>query len=209
MAEQTGATPVDAGATPAPPEGEGSAPATGAEQGPIGEGGKAAIAQERTARRAAEDRAKAAEAELQKHREAQLSDIEKANKRADAADKARVDAETALRERTVQGAVIAAAAAANFVNPDLAARLIATADVEFDADGSPRNAEKLVDDLRKHYPYLARSTGSFDQGARANGAAGAPVFRASQLNDRAFYQANQAAIMLALREGRIIDDNPK
>ena len=206
MTEQMGATPVDAGATPAPPEGHGPAPATGVDQEALAEGGKAAIAQERTARRAAESRATAAEAELQKHREAQLSDIEKANKRADAADKARADAETALYERTVQGAVIAAAAAANFLNPDLAARLIATADVELDADGGPKNTEKLVADLAKQYPYMVRSAGSFDQGARSNGAAGAPIFRASQIGDRAFYLANKDAIMLAQREGRIVMD---
>ena len=206
MTDQTGATPVDAGATPAPPEGHGPAPATGVDQEALAEGGKAAIAQERTARRAAESRATAAEAELQKHREAQLSDIEKANKRADAAEKARVDAETALRERTVSSAVVAAAAAANFVNPDLAARLIATGDADPDGDGSAKGAEKLVADLGKQYPYMVRSTGSFDQGVRSNGAAGAPIFRASQIGDRAFYLANKDAIMLAQREGRIVMD---
>lgn len=204
--EEMGATPIDASATLAPHEVSGAAPATGVAPQDLAEGGKAAIAQERTARRAAESRATAAETELKKHREAQLSDIEKANKRADDADKARAEAETALRERTVHGAVIAAAAAANFVNPDLAARLIATTDVELDADGGPKNAEKLVADLGKQYPYMLRSAGSFDQGARASGAAGAPVFRASQIGDRAFYLANKDAIMLAQREGRIVMD---
>lgn len=206
MTEQTGATPVDASATLAPPAGSPAAPATGATPEPIGEGGKAAIAQLRIESRAFEARAKAAEAEVQKRNEAQLSDIEKANKRAEAAEKAQVDAETALRERTVQGAVIAAAAAANFVNPDLAARLIATADVDLDADSGPRSLAKLIADLGKQYPYMVRSAGSFDQGARATGAAGAPIFRSSQLADRAFWEANKAAIMLAQREGRVVMD---
>lgn len=206
MTEQTGATPVDPSATLGLPDGSGAAPATGAAQEPIGEGGKAAIAQLRSESRAFEARAKAAEAEVQKRNEAQLSDIEKANKRADAAEKAQTDAETALRERTVQGAVIAAAAAANFVNPDLAARLIATADVDPDADSGPRSIEKLVAELAKLYPYMVRSAGSFDQGARSNGAAGAPIFRSSQLADRTFWEANKAAIMLAQRDGRIVMD---
>jgi len=37
-------------------------------------------------------------------------------------------------------------------------------------------------------------------------AAGAPIFKASQLADRDFYLANKDAIMLAQREGRIVMD---
>lgn len=213
MTEQTGATPA-AGATPASsgastdatagatPTSDTDAQALAA----LGEPGKRALDAMKATRDAEKRRADAAEAELQKHRDAQLSELEKANKRAEAAEKARSDAESSLRERTVQSAVVSAAAAANFVNPDLAARLIATSDVELDTDGSPKNAEKLVADLAKQYPYLVRSAGSFDQGARTNGAAAAPVFRASQINDRAFWEKNREAIMLAQREGRIVLD---
>lgn len=207
MTDQTGATPVDASATDAPPAAAPAAPAMGAQDEPIGEGGKAAIAQERERARAAEARAKAAETELQKHRDAQLSDIEKANKRAEAAEKARLDAETALHERTVQSAVVSAAAAANFIHPDIAARLIASGSVELDADGSPKNVDRLVSDLAKAMPELVRGAGSFDLGARSNGAAGLPVFRASQINDRTFWEKNKDAIMAAQRDGRIVLDN--
>ena len=157
MADETGAMPVEPVATTGPAEGTGAAAATAATPDPLGEGGKAAIAQERARAKAAEARATAAETELQKHRDAQLSDIEKANKRAEAAEQARTTAETALRERTVQGAVMTAAAAANFVNPDLASRLIAVADVELDADGKElrRFAEKEKMPKEMHANFYA------------------------------------------------------
>lgn len=83
------------------------------------------------------------------------------------------DAEIKGRTRALKAAVTAAAAKAGAVYAEDIPRLIETADVEFDEDGNPTNADQLVSDLKKSKPALfgKAQAGGFDGGARGGGPA--------------------------------------
>ena len=98
---------------------------------------------------------------------------------------------------------------AGFLDEDDAARLIDTKAVKFDADGNPTNVSDLLADLAKAKPHLVKTadtatarTGNSSNPNRSR-AANATRFTESQLRDPKFYNENRAAILLALREGRI------
>jgi hypothetical protein len=162
-----------------------------------------ALAAERSARGKAED-------ELKKRDDAQLSETEKLQRKVADQERELVDRDRREQETKTRMSVMTAAVRKGFEDPEDAVKMLNASELVFE-NGEPTNVGPLLDALLKDKPYLAanRPVGSFDQGARGNGAAGAPVFRASQLNDRAFYEANRDAIMLAQRENRIVDDNPK
>src|SRR5579875_1764872 len=93
----------------------------------------------------------------QAERDAQLSEVERAKKQyADL--QARHEQEVAnYRERLVRYEVERTALSLNIVDPDAAARLIDWSELEFDEDGTPRNARKLLEQLVKAKPYLIKA----------------------------------------------------
>jgi len=86
------------------------------------------------------------------------------------------EASTQGRARVGKAALKAAAAAAGAVYPDDIPRLIDAGDVEFDEDGEPRNADRLVELLKKSRPALfgERKPGSGDGGPRGGPPNGKP-----------------------------------
>lgn len=222
--EREGAMPEDPTATPAapaPPTQQtttnpappATPPETTPPTGELGEAGKAALENERRARRDAEKLARDSAAELEKYRTAQMTDQEKA------VAEARRDGELTGTRRILE-AEIRAAAAGKLANPQLAARLLNIEELmpkageEVDGERIAAAINKLVADE----PYLASTAagttpatpppgtpppGTVPGGARGNGNPG--TFTREQLRDPAFYQANKDAILKAAAEGRITD----
>ncbi|HEX2614015.1 MAG TPA: hypothetical protein VHL10_00860 [Nitrososphaera sp.] len=82
---------------------------------------------------------------------AALSDVEKANKRAEQAEKLYQDAQ----KRMIASEIKLAAKNKDFLNADIAAKAIAD-DLEFDEQGMPTNVEKALDLLAKNNPFLLK-----------------------------------------------------
>lgn len=88
-------------------------------------------------------------------RDAQLSEVELSKKQlADLQTKYDAYIKT-TQERIVRYAVERAAAKLNIIDPEAAATLLNRAELEFDNDGTPTNATKLLERLIKNKPYLA------------------------------------------------------
>ena len=85
---------------------------------------------------------------------ASLSDLEKANSRADAAEKSAADATALAKETNVRSAVISAAVKAGAVNADAVFKLIERDAVTVGDDGSVTGAEEAVAALLESDPYL-------------------------------------------------------
>src|SRR5262249_34306182 len=106
--------------------------------------------------------------------------------------------------RLVERDLTDAARKLGIVDPLVAASLIKDK-LEFDDDGSPSNAEPLLRALVKDKPYLASAQ---KVGGSPTNPPTSPssqqTFTTSQLEDIEFYLKNEAAIKLAMREGRII-----
>lgn len=90
-----------------------------------------------------------------KAQEAQLSEIERIRKQ-HAELQAQHDTYTRqMQERIVRYEVEAQARKLNIIDPDAAAKLLDWSELEYDDDGTPTNAAKLLDKLLKNKPYLA------------------------------------------------------
>lgn len=90
---------------------------------------------------------------------AKLGDLEKAQKQLAAAEAANA----AYKQRVATYAVQLEAQKLGIVDPELAALAIA-GQLEFDENGSPKNADKLLKELILAKPYLVASSGSGAQG---------------------------------------------
>lgn len=109
---------------------------------------------------------------------AQKTELEKAQERAKAAEKAKTEAEQRAKQALTRAAVLAEAAG-KVVDPDAAWRLIDSAAIEYDEDGTPSNVGDLVTTLLEERPYLAPDTAgsgagktgarSAEQGSRGSG----------------------------------------
>lgn len=133
---------------------------------------------------------------------AKLSDIQKAQAALDTANKRA----TTLQARLATQAVQQAATKLGIIDPEVAATLV-QADLELDDQGVPLNAESALRALLKVKPYLASP--ALVAGSPANPPRGAQhtgVFKSSQLADPDFYRANKPAILKAMADGRIIQD---
>jgi hypothetical protein len=191
-------TPPAMGATPSPTD------------DPLGDAGKRALDAERSTARDAVKRADAAEKALKALQDAQLSESEKKDKRLVELEGKQAEWESERQGLVLRSAVTTEAGKLGFIDPTDAIGLIDRSAVEFAKDGTPQNVDILLTALAKAKPHLigrGRPFGSADAGV--GGTSGAPIFQASQLNDRTFYVAHQAEIMEAMRQGRIVDDNPK
>ena len=81
------------------------------------------------------------------------------------------------------------------LTPAQARRLVGSSREEMEAD---------ADDLLETFPKAKPTFGNVGQGTRGESAA--RVYVQSELNDHAFFQANKADILAALKEGRITPD---
>lgn len=114
-------------------------------------------------------RATAAEAKVKEHEQAALSDLERAQAKAEEAEAKAKAAEEALVAEKASTALVAEAATAGFVNPAIIGSLVQPAAVTFGDDGKPTNIKTLVETVAKEHPYLIGKPGA----ARAAGDAGA------------------------------------
>lgn len=114
-------------------------------------------------------RATAAEAKVKEHEQAALSDLERAQAKAEEAEAKAKAAEEALVAEKASTALVAEAATAGFVNPTIIGSLVQPAAVTFGDDGKPTNIKTLVETVAKEHPYLIGKPGA----ARAAGDAGA------------------------------------
>lgn len=124
--------------------------------------------------------------------------------RAQAAEKAATEKLAGLMTQLARQSVDSTAQKLGVKSPALVYDLVKDG-LEFGNDGLPTNADSLVKDLLKRYPELsspAQTSGSPANSGGGNG--GPPMFKESQLADANFYNANRAAIIKAMAEGRIV-----
>ncbi len=93
--------------------------------------------------------------ELKKFQDAQLTDQQKLEQRATEAEAAR----DAYKARIASYEVRMVASKLGIIDPELAAMAI-QAQLEYESDGTPKNAEKLLRELLTAKPYLAASGGA-------------------------------------------------
>ena len=140
--------------------------------------------------------------------DAKLSETEKATKTAEEANERATTLETQLRTERAQLAIEREARKLNIVDSEVAATIIASK-LQYDADGKPSNVTELLTELAKSKPYLVTQAPPPGVGASvtnpARGATSQGTFTAAQIADRAFWEANKNAIIVAMREGRITD----
>lgn len=137
----------------------------------LGDAGKKALADERSARRAAERAAKAVQDELEKLKSESMSATEKAI--AEAKAQGRKEALVTANQRLLR-AEIRANAAGKMADPGDAAALLGDLDGFLDASGEPdsKAIAKAIDDLVKSKPYLRSAVlnpGDADGGGRSTG----------------------------------------
>ena len=94
-------------------------------------------------------------------------ELEQERERAKALEQERAEIEDRARERTLQSAIMREAARLGVVDPEIVARLIDRAAIEFDEQGEPRNVGALVEELIKAKPYLRGMSISAPNPARA------------------------------------------
>lgn len=101
------------------------------------------------------------------------TDLEKANTRAETAEKLAADLEAKLKDTSLSNAIKDAAGAAGFIDANDAAALIDRSSIEFDGD-VPKNLDKLLGALAKAKPHLVKegapapTTGSGDGGPQGS-----------------------------------------
>ena len=201
MSAQT--TPVSpaAGTSPAAAT---SSSATG-DSDALGDGGKRALDAERQSAKDWKAKAEASAKELETLRTASLTESEKRDERLTALEREQTTWQTERQDLLLARAVEREAAKLG-ADPEIATAMIRRSEIEFDAEGAPRNVAALLQALVVAKPGVltnaTRASGSFDQGVRS-GAGGGSVFTTSQLEDRSFWNANKAEIMRAVAEGRV------
>lgn len=149
-------------------------PGAGDDDDQLGDAGRRALAQERTARRTAERAANAARAELDRIRAESQSETDKAIAKAKAEGSA--EALAKANDRVLR-AEVKALAAGKLADPADAVALLDLSEFTVGDDGAvdAKAVGKAIDQLVKDKPYLAAgqrsaaTTGSADGGARGTG----------------------------------------
>lgn len=146
---------------------------------------------------------KAAKQRLTEIEEANATELEKAQKRAEEAERNAQAAAERLKETTLRSAIVAEAAKKKIVDPDAAVALLDRSKLELDADGTPTNIADAMDALLEAKPYLLAASqggtrGNADQGAREGGNGAV-----EQLTSTEGMTAEQIA--KAVSEGRLND----
>lgn len=110
--------------------------------------------------------------ELEKYKEQieneKLSAQEKAEKQLARIQKEHEDYRTSVQERIVTTELRAAAADLGFADLSDAVRLLDRSELEFDEDGNPTNARKLLEQLAKAKPYLLKQQNGGQQRTAAS-----------------------------------------
>ena len=163
-----GAMPATPGAMPTEPETPLPAAAT-ADADKLGEPGLAALNREREQREAAEKREKKLILELKAFQDADKTEAQKATERIAELEREKADLIARSQESTVRMVVLDAAARLGFRSPELAFRALDRSALEFKDDGTPRNVEKLLNELLEREPYLGKPAGAPDFGGGPRG----------------------------------------
>lgn len=101
--------------------------------------------------------------------QAGMTELEREQARAKAAEERATELEARVRTQAGRSATTAAASKLNFRNPDLAYNLIA-GQLEYDNEGAPTNAEKLLKELAASDGYLVKPASGGDYGGGERGA---------------------------------------
>lgn len=106
------------------------------------------------------------EAKNQAHEQSKLSAEERLQARIKELEKTEAEARERLRDLTIRGSLTDAGAKVGAIRPAVLYRLVDTDDLVFADDGSLKNADLLVGNLKRQYPELFRSpAGSADAGS--------------------------------------------
>ena len=97
--------------------------------------------------------------------DAQLSEVERAQKQAAEWQQKHADTTRAMQERIIGLTIQLQASKLNIIDPDAAVKLMDWSQLEFDDDGTPTNADKVLADLVKTRPYLIAPAGTANQQA--------------------------------------------
>jgi hypothetical protein len=172
----TDTNPADVGLEPAA-----AAPLEGDSDSPVEEDNQPKLDAVALAAELAKTRQEAAKyrTKLKDFEDRDKTDFEKLTEERDGLKAALADERSARQRAAVQAAAVQAARKLNFREPDLAMRLISTAEVEFTDDGAPKNLEKLLAELSKEYPMLVNGAADFGGGPR-----GTPVPGGEDMNTR-------------------------
>lgn len=111
-----------------------------------------------------------------------------------------------LKQTRIENAVTLEAAKLGVVDPVAAVKLLDQSNISVSDDGTISGVAEAVKALQTSSPYLFKTPaqGSVGSGTNpANGGNTQSEFSYSQIQDLAFYKANQAAIDKAVAEGRI------
>lgn len=162
-------------------------------------------------RRLISERRKYADYDQLKQRAARLDEIEEQGK--SETEKLRGTAQRAQQERDaalqraedtlIRAAIVSEASKLGAVDPQAVAALLPRTGIIVDGN-EVDGVEEAVKQLLIEKPYL-RKAGAQRAGAEITGGTAPRSFKRSQLRDPGFYQANQAEIDKAAREGRITD----
>lgn len=138
--------------------------------------------------------------------EAQMTEAERYKSRASDLERQVSDLTRSHQERAVKYEVQLHAAKLGIIDPDAAVKLLDLSQLDYDDDGTPKNAGKLLADLIKAKPYLAGTPASGSVANPARNTSNTTTFTESQISSMTAdeYQKNRRAIMAAMKEGRIL-----
>lgn len=127
---------------------------------------------------------------------------------AEAAQKERDEAIQNLNNTKVESAIERTAAKLGAVDAEAVAKLLDRTNVKIDDTGTITGVEDAIKALQTSKPYLFGKGATATMGNPTNpSTSNAGIrYKKSQLQNAAFYQANEKDIMLAYKEGRIDND---
>ncbi len=109
---------------------------------------------------------------VKQHEEAKLSESERLQKRLAELERQQATYQRERQERTLKYETMLVASRLGIVDPEAAYKLLDTARIEFDEDGTPRNIEAALKELVKAKAYLAApptASGSLTNPSRTAG----------------------------------------
>ena len=162
-------------------------PASTSTEGALGDAGKRALDAERAARKAAEKAVADAQAKIKEFEDRDKTETQKLQEERDAlkAENSRLAVDNLRRDVAI----------AKGITPEAASRLVGTTRDELEAD-----ADVLLGVLKAQKPPFGTVT------TTSTSSAAGRIYKQSELNDHAFFQANKADILAAYKEGRITQD---
>jgi hypothetical protein len=160
--------------------------------------------------KALNERAKKAEELEKQQQEAERKAAEEQGKFQDlykSAEERATKAEAALKQTRIENAATLAAAKLGVIDPAAAIKLMDQSGISVSDDGTISGVAEAVKALQTSSPYLFKTPAQGSVGGGDTNPAGggntASEFTYSQIQDLAFYKANQAAVDKAVAEGRI------